>query len=66
MPTGVVRVIGKGGLTAVLKLDAARRLLRVVRDAAGNPIPIRGQTKQEIRWSEHEARRFDDRRCLAA
>lgn len=64
--TGIVRVIGKGGLTAVVKLDEARRRLRVVRDAAGNPIAVRGQTKQETRWDAREARRFDQRRCLAA
>lgn len=64
--TGVVRVIAAGGLTAVVRLDEARRRLRVCRDAAGNPVAVRGQTKQEIRWSAREARRFDGRRCLAA
>jgi hypothetical protein len=64
--TGLVRVIGRGGLTAVVKLGEARRRLRVVRDAAGNPVAVRGQHKQEIRWEAREARRFDGRRCLAA
>jgi hypothetical protein len=63
MPTGVVRVIAAGGLTAVVKLAEARRRLRVCRDAAGNPVAVRGQ---EMKWHARESRRFDQRPCLAA
>jgi hypothetical protein len=64
--TGVVRVIAANGVTAVVKLGEARRRLRVVRDTAGNPIPVSGQGKREMTWHAREARRFDGRRCLAA
>jgi hypothetical protein len=59
MPTGVVRVIGARGITAVVKVEEARRRVRVVKDAAGRPVKVRGQVRREAFWNERrEARRF--------
>ena len=66
-PTGLVRIIAAGGLTALVRVDEARRRVRVERGRDGRPVAVRNQVKQEIRWSEtREARRFDQKPGLAA
>lgn len=57
--TGKVKVIGKAGATAILTLAEARKRVRVKFDKAGQPVKVRGQTKQDIKWQARESRRFD-------
>lgn len=59
--TGMVKVIGAKGVTVILKLDEARRRVRVSRDKDGEPVRVRGQIKQDAKWQEREGRRFDGR-----
>lgn len=53
--TGMVKVIGARGVTAIL----ARKRIQVSRNAKGEPVRVRCQTKQDVRWQAREARRFD-------
>ncbi|MDB5295990.1 MAG: hypothetical protein JWO31_1973 [Phycisphaerales bacterium] len=57
--TGFVRVVVAGGTsTALVRLDEARRRVRVVRDEAGRPVPAPRPVQLDIAWDKREARRF--------
>jgi hypothetical protein len=59
LPHGRVRVIGLGGVTAVLTLAEATKRLKCERTAGGRPIRVRDQG---CRWDRaREGRRFDGR-----
>lgn len=56
-PTGMVRVVGAKGATAVITLAEAKRRLRTERKD-GKPVAVRSMVPDRA-WQAREARRFD-------